>query len=235
MRKIDLDNLYEKFESEAHFIRDLYLVTKGLYGELRERDAYLSKLSELCFHKLYVAYEIYISNLFVGLINKDSQNYQQWLFNKALQQVSVGVPIWVKSGITFKPVKHLTVEQARKAIDPNGFNKTFSTAGDMVKFARGKISAVSGRNINSLSQPDRNLINSCIAMRNFIAHESASSRSTMNSQLRKINIGGGNAGLDRQAREVHKVGAYMRSIVNGQSRLEVYVSRLCVIAHSLKP
>lgn len=234
MRKVDPDTAFRRFDKELGQLRSLFANASPLLKPLSAGDAYRSKLAELCFHKLYVAFEIFVSDLFIGLVNRDPSVYQAWLQTEAVNLLSPDVPSWLLARVTFKTEKHVNVEDVRNLLDPNNYNITFRSAKDMQRRARRWLTPVNARGITGISVADRDLINCAVSLRNFIAHESPSSSATMNNQLRKVNKTGNNAGLERRQNEVRAVGSYLKAAVNGSSRLEVVASRFKAIANTMK-
>jgi hypothetical protein len=234
MRKVDPDTAFRRFDKELGQLCSLFTDASPLLKPLSGGGGYRTKLAELCFHKLYVAFETFVSDLFIGLVNRDPAAYQAWLQAEAVKQLSPSVPGWLLARTTFKTEKHVKVEDVRKLLDPNDYNITFRSAKDMQRWARRWLTPVNARGIIGLSVSDRDLINCAVSLRNFIAHESPSSLNTMNNQLRKVNKTGANPGLERKQNELKAVGTYLKASVNGSSRLEVIAGRFKDIANTMK-
>lgn len=235
MRKVDPNTVYERLKRELEVLSSLY--SSGYRGlqNTNHADLYQGKLAEITFHKSYVAFEIFCSELFVGLINRDPANFQTWMINKQSEVIAKSVPSWIFNRLTISSTRHLPVEEVREAIDPKKFNVTFRSAREMRRRANQWLSSANSVGILSLTVADRDFLNCAMAIRNFIAHESQASHKTMNNQLIRVNKTGQNPQLCRTTHGVNSVGAYLRAKRNSVSRVSIYVDEFLNIANQMKP
>ena len=235
MRKVDPATVYSRLERELEVLSSLY--RRGYNGlrNVGHADLYRGKLAEITFHKSYVAFEIFASELFIGLINREPANFQSWMINKQSAVIANNVPAWLFNRLTISSTQHLPVEEVREALDPKRFNVTFRSAREMRRRANQWLSAANAAGILSLSVSDRDFINCSTEIRNYIAHESQSAHQTMNSQLIRVNKTGQNPEFARTNHGVNSVGAYLRAKPNGTGRVLAYITRLRDIGDRMKP
>ncbi len=76
MRKRDHKTIYTDFKDDLKALGDLYeKATFGLNAQKVE-PTFHSSLAEIVFHRGYVAFEVFLSTLFVAYINQDSAAFQ---------------------------------------------------------------------------------------------------------------------------------------------------------------
>lgn len=235
MRKVDPATVYQRLSKELDTLKSLYnRGNKGLRGRTHG-DLYRGKLAEIVFHKAYVAFEIFVSDLFVGLINRDPWTYQEWKIRREYQRIAEAVSPWIYQRTTITPKSHLRVDEVREVLDPNRYNVTFSSARYMRKRAKQWLSPRNAIGILSLNVSDRDFLNCAVSLRNFVAHESHSAHQTMNNQLVRVAKTGANTEFNRSTHGVNSVGAYLRSVKLGKSRVVHYIERLDNIAVKMRP
>lgn len=235
MRKVDPAGVKSDFNSfaverVAHFGR-LETLLKGTAHEKRD----LSILSEVTLHSAYVAFEVFLSDLMLSYINRDFSAYQQDLESRIDVSIKAKFGGEAASRTNFSLSKHINAQDLEKLIDPTGWNLTFSDVTDLkTKFTRWVIPA-QGAGVAALTVSDMRLIDTTRAIRNFIAHRSAGSKTIMNGNLLTISTGSGctNASLPRGPQMINDVGAYLKSFSHGKRRLLTYIERLQAIAAGL--
>lgn len=235
MRKVrpqDVKQAFADFVAErlAYFQR----VETSLLGTQHEKRD-ISILSETALHAVYVAFECFLSDLFLAYMNRDFSQYQLTLRTKIANSNREKFGQWAESRISFSTVAHIKIEQIESILDPDNFNLTFKSV-DVLKQRANDWLAVPLRNgITAITAPDTRLIDSVHAIRNFIAHQSPNAKSRMNSALATIVQGNTcpNIHLGRGAHDIHDIGAFLKSSLAGQRRVQRYAARLATIAATL--
>ncbi|SET89445.1 hypothetical protein [Pseudomonas graminis] len=235
MRKADSDTAYLKFEREHFFLLDFYVDSVIALREHSSKDSYASKLAELCFHKMYVSFEVYLSDLFVALVNIDPSQYQRSLHASALRSMEAGVPEWLKERISFKTEKHIKLDDVRHLLDATQANITFKSVKDLKAKAKKWLSKDLAKPFQALRPEDEALFQAAIAMRNFVAHESTRARIAMNEALRDLGNYEDHADLKISSNDVRAVGAYLKSTTFYGPRLISFIIKLGDLAVLLNP
>jgi len=235
MRKVRPQDVKQDFadfvaEPLAYFQR----VEALLLGTQHEKRD-ISTLSETTLHAVYVAFECFLSDLFLAYMNRDFSQYQSTLRAKISSSNREKFGQWAESRISFSTVAHIKIEQIESILDPESFNVTFKSV-EVLKQRAIEWLAVPLRNgITGISAPDARLIDCVHAIRNFIAHQSPNAKSRMNSALATVTQGNTcpNLHLGRGAHDVHDIGAFLKSSLAGQRRVQRYAARLAAIAATL--
>lgn len=235
MRKVDPVGVKSDFnaftvEREAHFTR-VEALLKGSAHEKRD----LSVLSETMLHSVYVAFEVFLSDLMLAYINRDFSVYQESLTRRINASVSSKFGIGAAARTNFAVSRHIKIQDLEQLIDPTGWNLTFKDVSELQsKFADWVVPAY-GAGVSTLSESDKRLIDTARAIRNFIAHRSEGSKRIMNDKLLTVSSGPmcPNLSLPRGNHEINDVGAYLKANSGGQRRLITFMERLKNIAASL--
>ena len=235
MRKVDPAGVKTDFnafvvEREAHFTR----IEALLEGSAHEKKD-LSVLSETMLHSVYVAFEVFLSDLMLAYINRDFSAYQESLKGRINTSVSTKFGVGAAARTTFAVSRHIKIQDLEQLIDPTGWNLTFKDVSELQsKFADWVVPAY-GAGVGALSESDKLLIDTTRAIRNFIAHRSEGSKSVMNDKLLTVSSGDGcpNFSLSRGDHKINDVGAYLKANSVGQRRLLTFMERLKNIAASL--
>lgn len=232
MRKVDPAGVradFDAFASErlTHFSRLESVLAKTPHGK---RD--LSILAETTLHSTYVAFEVFISDLLLAYINRNVSTYRTSVQADIHRVVRPKLGAGVAGMATFQLPKHIKLHDLENTIDPTGWNLTFKSVELMqAKFADW-VDPAFGGGIAALTAPDTKLIDTARSIRNFTAHNSAGSKVIMNDMLRNVSTGAAcpNASLVRGVHKINDVGAYLKSVSNGNRRLVTYIQRLQSIA-----
>lgn len=234
MRKRSLDTVFGDFKADLKSLRTFY--KKALTG-LKAQDEEKSQhgtLCELVFQSAYVAFETYISSLFVGFINNDVSVFSADQEKRILTLVENEIGVWHKARTKFVPDVHIPLEQVEELIDPNGYNLTFKTTSDMVKRAKKWLVTKHASGFVALTKGDIAFLDAARSIRNCLAHQSKSSYERMNACLGSSELVGQYAPFHRGANLKEDIGAYLRSVANGQCRLLSYLDALETVAKGLK-
>jgi hypothetical protein len=129
----------------------------------------------------------------------------------------------------------MTVDQIAEAIDPTGFNLTFTTSAVMKEKAKSWLAAPYKSKVLAINGEDERLVDTARSIRNWIAHQSTGSSIKMNGMLADIERGPGtdNHELGRGVREITNIGAFLKTQLNGERRVQAYARRLKEVAANL--
>lgn len=235
MRKIDPVDVKADFaafttERMAHFAR-LETLLRGAAHEKRD----LSVLSETMLHSVYVAFEVFLSDLMLAYINRDFSVYQANLKSRIESSVNSKFGAGAAARMTFQFSRHISIQDLENLIDPTGWNMTFKDVSELkVKFTDW-VPLAYGAGVAALNVSDTRLIDTARAIRNFIAHASSGSKRIMNDKLLTVSVGPTcpNLSLPRGNHKIDDVGVYLKSFSGGRRRLFTFIERLQVIAAGL--
>ena len=193
----------------------------------------LSQFASNSFVSLYVAFEGFLSDLFLAYLNRDSSALKADLSSRVSQSVQTkfGKAVSSRTWMTFS--RHLSVDTIAGLVDPDARNLEFTSCEAMKLKAKQLLSPVHRSRILFLTAEEERLLDTARAIRHFIAHRSAASKDAMNAKLATVSKGGGNPYLGRSNRKVHDVGLYLRATAGGLARVAHYASGLKAIATKL--
>lgn len=233
MRKVDPAAVRQAFAEDADAIMAFMNRTRrAIEGESRHK-ADISHLAAMVFLNLYVAFERFLSDLFLAYLNRDFSQYQDTLGTRLHQSVEAKHGPWVRSRTRFDRLAHVKVDDLETIVDPDGWNLTFKSAHDIKQKATDWLAPAHRARVHSMTAHDERLIDTARAIRDFIAHQSRGSKARMNEQLRTVAQGGHSRCLDRGGNEVHDVGSYLKAVFDGRRRITIYADRLKEIAASI--
>ncbi len=202
---------------------------RALQGAEREKSD-ISQLASTTFLALYVAFEKFQSDLFLAYLNRDFSQYQSDLGAEISSSVRKKHGSWAENRISFTSVKHIKVSDLESIVDPTGWNLTFQSTSVMKEKANQWLAQSYAMRIKGLSDHDARLIDTAKSIRDFIAHGSESSKERMNHELSKVAKGSHNQFLGRGPQKIHNIGAFLKAIFDGKSRIGAYSDRLRDIA-----
>lgn len=225
MRKINPADVRTQFAKEVDsLLAHLDRVATALAGTSSEMHD-VSLLASRSFLSLYVNFEGLCFDLFLAYLNRDCSQFQSDLSGRIETSITSKFGTWAQERVKLVPVKHVAAADLERAVDPKGRNLTFKSGQDIVdKAARWLIPAHRNR-VRSLDAADKRVIDTAKAIRNFIAHQSTSSKTKMNDALARVTPGTHNVGLGRGVNAIHKVGAFLKSFVGSNRRIHAYGTR----------
>jgi hypothetical protein len=234
MRKANPDDVKQEFadfvtERLHHFAR----IQSGLHGSQHEKRD-ISVLSETTLLAMYVAFERFLSDLFLAYMNRDFSQYQANLESRVTASASERYGSWAASRLSLSRVKHIRLDELEALLDPDSRNLTFKSANILKQRASDWIAAPYSNGIANITAADVRLIDTVHAIRDFIAHQSPSAKRAMNDALGLVDGGANcpNNHLGRGAHDVHDIGAFLKSVVANNRRVTRYANRLADIAAS---
>ena len=228
MRKINPTSVRDYFRSQLTGLTTFH--DAGLTAFTSDTDK--STLTERSLLAAAVAWEGFVSDMFIAYINGDATRFKQHLtdsFNTHLKESSTPQKVFAKYGsITFP--KHLSKADVLELADSLGNNITFSDFTQLEKKARTWLIATHATKFTTLSGQRKAVVNSIIALRNHIAHRSDRSLNAMNDLLNKNSMTP--TGLKRGSNKLRNVGAWLKAIPVGrqQTRFAIIMQILDDIA-----
>lgn len=228
MRKINPTSVRDDFRSQLTGLTTFH--NTGLAAFTSDTDK--STLTESSLLAAAVAWEGFVSDMFIAYINGDATRFKLHLkdsFDTHLKESSTPKKVFEKYGsITFP--KHLTKADVLELADSLGNNITFSNFALLEKKAGTWLIATHASKFKSISVQRKAVVNSIIALRNHIAHRSDRSLNAMNDSLNKSALT--TTGLKRGDNKFRNVGAWLKAIPVGrqQTRFSIIMQILDDIA-----
>ena len=235
MRKVRPQDVLSEFVAQVDASLDHYervlLALKGTSNEKLD----ITSMSRTLMHTVFVDFECFLSSLFVAYMNRDFSQFQATFENSVRNSASSKHSPWLSQRITFNRPRHMTVDELAEAIDPTGRNLTFASSSAMKDRAKSWLADPYKSKIVRLGGEDERLIDTARAIRNWIAHQSTGSGEIMNDMLADIERGPGtdNHDLGRGVREITSIGAFLKTQLNGERRVQAYCRRLKEVAANL--
>lgn len=225
VRPQDVKDDFATFVDEriAHFDR----VESLLLGTQREKRD-ISLLSETTLHAIYVSFECFLSDLFLAYITRDFSQYQSTISTRMSASLQTKFGSWATGRMMFSPIKHIKLDELESMLDPDSYNLTFKNVAVLKQRATEFIAAPLRNGIVNLSDPDCRLVDTVHAIRNFIAHQSPNAKTLMNAALATVAAGPNcpNILLSRGVHSINDIGAYLKSVGDGQRRVKRIAGRL---------
>lgn len=230
MNKKRPNEIRQDFENETDALVSFFRDASNGFTSGPHEKKNMTILSELVFLNSYVAFETFLSDLFMAYINKSSMSFQNAQEAKIKKLIKSEFGDWYSNRISMGKVQHLKASEVEDLIDPKGFNLTFSSSSEIKRIAGEWVDQQFRKNIFLLTIEDFQFIDCCREIRNSIAHKSKRSISAMNDMLRAIPNPGTIEFLHRPANEVKVVGVFLKSKHRGEFRVVKCVERLKDIA-----
>ena len=179
MRTANPQNIKADFLSGLQDIEDTLadMLGKGVLPKTR------SHITEYSFLASSVLLEGFISDLFITCINKKNGPFSNYLV--ARMQIT-STDEHAKRAIQFAAAgigSHLTLDKIRQVLDPNSWNISFPTAGDLKGKANLWLDDPYRTSFNSISDAHGAILEATKSIRNYLAHRSGASKSTMQTAL----------------------------------------------------
>lgn len=230
MRKVDPADVRADFESASKDIVDHFdrVVSSLEASPTKEGDT--SQLATQSFLSLFVAFERFTSDLILAYLNRDFAAYQADLQKRLKSSIETKFGAGVLSLVNIKAHTHAPMATIESIVDPTGWNVTFSSVEKLKSFAGSALAPAYATRIASINASETRLIETARTIRDFIAHQSTSSKQRMNDALSSVTAGHHNAHLSRGVREVHAVGSYLKAVCAGERRLHRYAAGLLAIS-----
>jgi hypothetical protein len=226
MRKVDPDDVRGDFHAEVTDLIDYFGRMSAATANSAHAQGDVSRLAETTFLSAYVAFERFLSDLFLAYLNRQFTGYGTDLESRIRQSVHERYGQWAAAQVRLNTVRHVRLADLEPIVNREGRNLTFSSAQDIRDKAQRWLAAPYHTRIASLNAADDRLIDTARAIRNFMSHQSRSAKADMNQHLATVAQGNHNRHLGRGAHQVHAVGSFLKAVFNGQRRVVGYATRL---------
>jgi hypothetical protein len=235
MRKIKPSDVIDDFKSQIDELSEYFGRVDAAIAGTTTRQKDISLLAEQSFVTAAVAFESFLSDLFVAFINRNPSKLQTEYESRIKESVKTKYGQWHSSQVKFVGVKHLSVDQISEIMDKDSRNITFSSAATMKAEASAWLPKDFANLFKKLSTHDEAAIDCVKAVRDFIAHRSDSAKDRMNDELKRVGTVPPNKDLGRGAQKVHYIGSFLKAEFQAKRRVQLYWERLKGIAESLRP
>lgn len=228
MRKISPQDVRDDFCAQLVELSRFYQA--GMAALSNDKDR--STLTEHSLLAAAVAWEGFVSDLFIAYINGDSTQFKEHLknsFEERIKNQEKANRVFHKFGKLQFP-KHLNKADVQLLANGTGNNITFSNFKDLEKRAATWLVGSDANKFKNLAKAQKALVNALIGLRNHVAHRSQRSLDAMNLLLADkalIPIG-----IQRRGNRLHNVGAWLKAVPakKNESRIETIISTLQIIS-----
>jgi len=234
MRKVNQTNLCDNLTKEIDELRQFYLNIRTAINAGTHTDKNLSLLSEIVFHQSYVKLESFISAWFIGCINRDASKYWNYRENAIYQSVKGKFDAKDVKWLDYSPPPHPKVNDLATLLEKDEKNLTFKNYMDMEQHAKDWLTSNWSSKVSGVTSDRKSIIDAAKAIRNCIAHRSPISFKEMNEILQKLPNTGSSALLRRDDNAVKSVGVYLKSLQQGNTRIEIFLDEFTQLANSFK-
>ena len=230
MRKISPQDIRDDFQKQLADLTNFYRA--GTSALISEKDQ--STLTEHSLLACAVAWEGFISDMFIGYINVDSTRFKQHLndsFKEHLQTQEKSKRVYEAFGRLQFPA-HLSKAEVNSLANSSGNNITFPKFAELEERSEKWLAEPHADKFKALSKPQKALVDAVIGLRNHVAHRSHRSGEAMNGLLAAGALH--TTGIKRGANNVKNVGAWLKASPAGrnESRIEMIIKELGVIGAS---
>ncbi|WP_337058251.1 hypothetical protein [Pseudomonas sp. USHLN015] len=235
MRKVKPQDVRDAFCEQVDSSLDHYQrVLTALRGTGSEKLD-ISLQSRTLIHSVFVDFECFISDLFISYLNRSFHTYQNAFETSVRSSAAQKHSLWMSGRITFNRPPHMSLTDLEQAIDPDGWNLTFKSCAVMKEKAAAWLDPQHANRIVHMQGEDERLVDTMRGVRNWIAHQSIGAGKRMNDLLANIEQGPGtpNHELGRGVRKVTNIGAFLKSKIGAERRVEVYCRRLKDVAANI--
>lgn len=222
-------------------IRDTFLAQLASLGGFHRRGlevfAAESDHSTLTEHSLLaaaVAWEGFVSDIFIAYINRDATRFKQHLKDSLESHVRIAATpsrVYGAYGGLIFPA-HLKKADVHALANGLGNNITFPNFFELEGKAGTWLTPAHAARFMGLTNAQKAVVNAVIALRNHIAHKSQRSLDAMNDALDQGALHP--TGIRRGPNRFHQVGAWLKATPPGQalSRFETILATLEVIGET---
>ncbi|WP_374324760.1 HEPN domain-containing protein [Aquipseudomonas alcaligenes] len=207
MRKISPQDVRDDFVTQISDLRNFYQA--GFAGFVSDKDR--STLTEHSLLAAAVAWEGFVSDLFIAYINVDASRFKTHLvdsFNEHVKAQDKPNRVFQKYGKLQLP-NHLSKADVQSLANGSGSNITFRNFDELVDRAAVWLIQAHADRFRNITAPQKALINSVISLRNHVAHRSQRSLDAMNTSLAVGALH--TTGIKRLGQKFHNVGAWLKA------------------------
>lgn len=214
MRKISPDDVRDDFRQQLTALTLFH--NNGFNAFPSETDQ--STLTEHSLLAAAVTWEGFVSDMFIAYINRDATRFKQHLrdsFDTCLNASSTPKRVFEAFG-TLKFPSHLKKADVLALANSMGNNITFPNFAQLEEKAATWLVDAHAAKFSGLTTPQKEVINSVIALRNHIAHRSQRSLDAMNDALARGALH--TTGIKRLDNRFHNVGAWLKATPVGRNQ-----------------
>jgi hypothetical protein len=226
MRKVNPADVRTAMVDDLAALQAFYSRTCAAMAGRPHEMADISFLSETTLLTGFVIFERFQSDLVIAYLNRDFTRYQAAVSAKVATSVRDKFGPWVQGRTAFAPKAHVALAELESIVDADGRNLTFKDTAALQARAAEWLDPHHAAPILALAPADVALVDTAKAIRNYIAHGSASAKGLMNDTLATVDTGPPNDGLGRGVHKVHDVGAFLKAYCDHRRRVEKYLDRL---------
>lgn len=194
-----------------------------------------SRLAEMTFMGIAVAWECFLSDLFIAYVNQDPT--QVWKTAQAsLGKLGNLKPPGLVPFLSLLSTKHLTVSEVEQLLDPKRENLTFPDVSSLRTTANDYLAEEYVRGFYAMTKDDEVLYDCVKALRNCLAHRSERAKKAL---VDKMTIASGRPKTCVLAKktgeyQINDIGAFLKACTKpGPTRLHEYGNRLQNLASRL--
>jgi hypothetical protein len=186
------------------------------------------------FQRLATGLEEFRSDWHIAAINRDSTRFRAYVTDEIKKVVATSRYAQASDYVQVS-MGHLNVSALRKLLDPRGFHLSFDNTKDWQRRAGNELSDKYAKKLHHIIKADRRLLDTVVAIRNCVAHNSQSSIESMNGALSALDEKK-DKHLRRDNNRVRPsgLGAYLWAWKEGTRRVERYHARVRAIVSALK-
>lgn len=207
MRKISPDSVRDDFRQQLTALTTFH--NAGFSAFSSEADQ--STLTEHSLLAVAVAWEGFVSDMFIAYINRDATRFKEHLlasFDEHLKTASTPKRVFDAFGSLTFP-NHLNKGDVQSLANSVGNNITFPNFDELEQKANTWLVAVHAEKFTGLTSQQKAVVNSVIALRNHIAHRSQRSLDAMNEVLARGVLH--STRIRRLGNRFHNVGAWLKA------------------------
>lgn len=222
----DIKTLFAKRMSKATSCHEELIL--AVHNKRNER-ALQTMLVEQYVTLAVVTWETYLHDLFIAYILKKPDNALSSIEKRITQSVESKFGSGAANCLSFSVKTPLTEQRITSLIDPKEWNITVKSAQELTSKANDMLHATHAMKF-SLDKADSQFLDFAIAMRNYLSHRSAGSRSVLKDALAKLS----EPANQNFSASIQDLGSYLKhSLSSGKSRAVEFVQRLVGIANKL--
>lgn len=207
MRKVSPQDIRDDFQQQLVDLTSFYQAGMAALGSGKDQ----STLTEHSLLAAAVAWEGFLSDMFIGYINVDATRFKQHLkdaFEEHLQSQEKSNRIFQAFGSLQFPA-HLSKGQVQALANSSDNNITFRNFPELEQRAGKWLIAAHSARFEGLAGHQKALVDAVIGIRNHVAHRSKRSGEAMN---RLLDVGALHmAGIRRGPNNVNNVGAWLKA------------------------
>jgi hypothetical protein len=191
-------------------------------------------VAESSFLAAVVLWDSFISELILGLVNRDSATFTTTAQTQVRAHAEKKFGKTMAGSLKLDLPKHIPAGRVRALIDQKDWNVSFASASEMVSRAQEWLHPTYATHFASLSPTDRATIDACRAIRNYSAHRSGGAGTTLDAALAHAALP---AALRRSTNTVRDIGKYLTATPpgGGQARVATLLADLKRLATVLQP